>query len=111
MTEMYKSAFELSPRTCTDNNVIPVKLLLKTLSRLSRKLNHVNDNPGKISNRQSSCADLESFVRRFPALTTLFVFSYEGRQDPNTTIGGPSLAHQETPLKWRFASVPKMAQH
>ena len=30
----------------------------------------------------------------------------EGLEDPNTTISGPSLAHQKISLKWHFAGVP-----
>ena len=50
-----------------------------------------------------SCADPESFVRGGPTLTTFLID--EGRDDPNTTLIGPSLASQ------RFAGVPMMAQH
>ena len=34
-----------------------------------------------------------------------------GREDPNTTINGPSSARQRNAIKWRFAGVPMMAQH
>ena len=35
----------------------------------------------------------------------------EGREDPNTTISGPSSVRQRNlaPFKWRFAGVPMMA--
>ena len=66
--------------------------------------------------------DPESFVRGGPTLPTYFFFKFdEGRKDPNTTINGPSSVGQrnaiyhrpasETPLKWRFAGRPMMAQH
>ena len=41
-----------------------------------------------------------------------FLYLVDGeREDPNTTISGPSLAPSETPFKWRFAGVSMMAQH
>ena len=52
-----------------------------------------------LSHSLKTCADPDSFVRGGPALTTfcfLFVsfLVYEGREDPNTTISGPSSARQ-----------------
>ena len=44
-----------------------------------------------------TCTDPESLVRGGPTLTTFFavVFSFvDGREDQNTTKGGPSLARQ-----------------
>ena len=38
-------------------------------------------------------------------------FFDEGRDDPNTTIRGPTSAGQQTPLKLRFTVVPLMAKH
>ena len=35
----------------------------------------------------------------------------EGREDPNTTLSGPSSALQRNAIKWRFAGVLVMAQH
>ena len=35
----------------------------------------------------------------------------EGREDPSTTIRGPSSARQRNAIRWRFAGVPMMAQH
>ena len=62
-----------------------------------------------------SCADPESFVRGGPTLTTFFFLLFflvdEGREDPSTTISGPSSARQRNAIKWRFAGVPKMAKH
>ena len=34
----------------------------------------------------------------------------DGREDPNTTISGPSLACQQNAIKWQFAGMPMMAQ-
>ena len=58
-----------------------------------------------------------------PTLTTFFLVD-EGREDPSTTISGPSKARQRNAIygpssarqlnaiiKWRFAGVPMMAQH
>ena len=44
-----------------------------------------------------SCADPESFVRGGILLTMFFVVFFlvvEGIEDPNTTLSGPSSAHQ-----------------
>ena len=35
----------------------------------------------------------------------------EGKKDSNTFLSGPSSAPRNTPLKWRFAGVPMLAQH
>ena len=35
----------------------------------------------------------------------------EGKEDPSTTINGPSSARQRNAIKWRFAGVPMIAQH
>ena len=35
----------------------------------------------------------------------------ERREDPNTTICGPTSARQRNAIKWRFACVPLVAQH
>ena len=40
---------------------------------------------------RATCADTESFVRGGPTLTGFFIVD-EGREDPNTTISGPSSA-------------------
>ena len=42
-----------------------------------------------------------------PTVTFFFVVDEhdEGREDPNTTICGPSSATSEMPFKWRFAGV------
>ena len=55
--------------------------------------------------------DPESFARVGPTLTTFFFLVDEGRDDPNTTIRGPTSARQQTPLKWRFTVVTLMVQH
>ena len=46
--------------------------------------------------RYGSYTDPESFVRGVPTLTFLFLLVDEGREDPNTTQIGPSLAHQRS---------------
>ena len=61
-----------------------------------------------------TCGDPESFFRGGPTLTIFFIYFLlveEGRGDPSTTISGPSSAHQQNAIKWRFAGVPMMAQH
>ena len=45
----------------------------------------------------SPCADLQSFVRVGSTLTTLFLVD-EGREDPRTTISGPSSARQRNAI-------------
>ena len=56
----------------------------------------------------------ESFVRGGPTLTifivVVFILVDEGREDPSTTISGPSSARQRNAIKWHFAGVPMMAQ-
>ena len=51
-----------------------------------------------------TCADPESIVRGGPTLTRFFFFFLvdEGREDPNTTISGPSLAGQGNAIKMGF---------
>ena len=46
----------------------------------------------------------------------MFILIDEGREDPNTTISGPSSVTSETPFnffpfKCRFAGKPMVAQH
>ena len=36
---------------------------------------------------------------------------HEGREDPNTTISGPSLASQRNTIKWGLAGVRLVAQN
>ena len=44
----------------------------------------------------NSCANPERFFREGPALTIFFFcLVYEGREDPNTTLSGPSSARQQ----------------
>ena len=43
-----------------------------------------------------------------PTLTTFCFLADEGREDPNITISGQSLARQRN--EWRFAGVSMMAQ-
>ena len=50
---------------------------------------------------------IQSFVRGGPILTTFFLVD-GGREDPNTTISGPSSARQQNAIKWLFARVPIM---
>ena len=45
---------------------------------------------------KSLCADPESFVRGGPTLT--FFLVDEGREDPNTTLSGPSSACQRNAI-------------
>ena len=45
-----------------------------------------------------SCADPENFVRGGPTLTTFFFLIDEGSVDPNSTISGPSMAHQRNTI-------------
>ena len=33
------------------------------------------------------------------------------REDPSTTLSGPSSACQQNAINWRFAGMPMMAQH
>ena len=47
------------------------------------------------------CADPESYVREGPTLT--FFLVDEGREDQNTTIGGPSSA-----FRWRADNGPTL---
>ena len=58
---------------------------------------------------QGKCADPGSFVRGGPTLTTffllLFVFSWWGSEDSNTTISGSSLARQRKPFKWCLVAL------
>ena len=49
------------------------------------------------SNRTGTCADPESFDRRGPALTRLFLV-HEGRKDPDSTISGPLLPRQRNAI-------------
>ena len=51
------------------------------------------------------CADPESFVKGGLNLKSFFFLAAEGREDPNTTLSGPSLACQQ------ITGVPMMAQH
>ena len=62
--------------------------------------------------KSGACADPESFVREGPTLTTFFFYLDEGRKDPDTTISGPSTAHQRNAIKmafrWRADDGPKL---
>ena len=52
-----------------------------------------------------TCADLESFARGGPILTTFFFFFFsvdKWRKDPNTTISGPPSAHHQNAIKIAF---------
>ena len=44
-------------------------------------------------------------------LLFFFFLVDESREDPSTTISGPSEARQRNAIKWRFAGMPLMAQH
>ena len=39
------------------------------------------------------------------------IFLVDEKEDPNTTISGPSSTRQQNAIKWCFASVPMMTQH
>ena len=62
------------------------------------------------------CADLENFLgggEGGPNLIT-FLFCFlddKEMEDTNTAINGHHRLASETPLKWRFAGGPIMAQH
>ena len=88
--------------------VFPYCLVITQLTRIAE-----NRNIGL--QYRDPCADPESFIRGGPTLTTfffIFIFLFdEGRENPGTTISGPSSAHQPNAIKWRFAGVPMMAQH
>ena len=60
--------------------------------------------------RSWPCGDPESFVRGYQLLQ-FFLSVDEGREDPSTTISGPSSVRQRNAIKWRFAGMPMMAQH
>ena len=45
-----------------------------------------------------SCADAESFFSGGPTLTTFIFLVDEGREDPNTTISGPSSTRQQNAI-------------
>ena len=45
-----------------------------------------------------SCADPESFFRVGPTWTTVLFLVNEKREDPNTTISGPSPARQRNAI-------------
>ena len=51
------------------------------------------------------------FCQRGSDFDNVFFLVDEGRDDPNTTISGPTSARQQTSLKWSFTVVPLMAQH
>ena len=50
------------------------------------------------------CADPESYVRGGPTL----IFVDEGRENQNTTIGGPSSAHQRNAFRWQADNGPTL---
>ena len=59
----------------------------------------------------AACTDPESFVRGGPTFTTIFLVD-EGKEDPNTTISGPSSARQrnaiEMAFRWRADDGPTL---
>ena len=59
------------------------------------------------SNRTGACEDPESFDRRGPTLTRLFLV-HEGRKDPDSTISGPLSPCQRNAI---CVGVPMMVQH
>ena len=57
-----------------------------------------------------------TFFKRGAKFDDVFFLVDKGIEDTNTAINGPSSARQrnainETPLKWRFAGGPMVAQH
>ena len=68
-------------------------------------------NHKKASTKERSCADLESFFRGGPTLTTFF-FVDEGRDHPNTTISGSSSTRKRNAIymafRWRADGGPKL---
>ena len=57
-----------------------------------------------------SYADPERFCERGSNFDKIFLVD-EWREDPITTISGPSFARQRNAIKLPFAGVPMMAQH
>ena len=63
------------------------------------------------------CQWESSFDNGFFIIIIIIIYYYyyylvdEGREDPSTTISGPSSTRQRNAIKWRFAGVPMMAQH
>ena len=55
--------------------------------------------------------DPESFVRVGSNFGNVFFLLDEGREDPNTTLIGPSPAHQRKTIKMVFHWRAQMAQH
>ena len=51
-------------------------------------------------------ADPESYVRGGPIL--MFFLVDEGREDQNTTLGGPSSARQRNAFRWRADNGPTL---
>ena len=50
--------------------------------------------------------------QRGPTLTRVgFFLVDEGREDPSTTLTGPSTDRQRNAIKWRFAGMPMMSQY
>ena len=68
----------------------------------------INKSP-KIEGNESALMDMRG--SRWCNFDNLFPLVEEGRDDPSTTISGPSLARQRNAIKWRFAGVPMIAQH
>ena len=62
---------------------------------------HINTGLDPMENHKATtCADPESFVRGGPNLITFFFFflADEGKENPNTTINGPSSARQRNAI-------------
>ena len=51
------------------------------------------------------------FCQRGSNFDGFFFLVDEGRENPSTTMSGPSSANQKNAIKWRFAGVPMMVQH
>ena len=94
--------------------VVPVCCCDKRFVNCSPDNQHLIWEQKKKSVLNFTCTDPESFLRGGPTwsfFVLFFVFFYEGREDPNTTLSEPSLAGQWTALKWCFSGVSMMAQH
>ena len=68
------------------------------------------------ASKSVTCPDPESIFKGGPTLTFFFWGGGgggidEGREDPNTTIRGPSSSCQRNTIKWGLVGVPIMAQH
>ena len=66
---------------------------------MSRKVTFAYNSKSRVYH--FTCADPESFVRGGPIFDNVFLVDNE-REDPNSTISGPSLARQRNANKMAF---------